>query len=264
MKQLYSLVPLALCALLNGCAKHPADPQDPYEPLNRNTYKLNNCIDHTLYRPVAQVYRHLLPEFVRTGVTHFFENLDEPVSFPNDLAQGKIKYASIDVIRFVINSTIGIAGLFDVATKMGLPKHSNSFGNTFAYYSDNKKSPYFIIPFLGPSTFRDTMALPFSVVTYAFTYVPGNTAFYASSALYYIELRSRLLPMDKMLDDAFDPYAAMRDAYLSHRNATIAKNDSMGDYNGDKSQITEGSDTPTGTPDDFTFDDKPTQTSAKK
>ncbi len=225
-----AIVLITFSGLLMSCATHPTDPQDPYEPFNRNVYKLNNCIDHTVYRPIAQIYSHLLPPFARKGVTNFFKNMDEPMIFTNDILQGKMRYAGIDVARFVINTTIGIVGLFDVASKIGLPKHTNAFGNTFAYYSDNKKSPYLVIPFLGPSTFRDAFAIPFNIVTNPILYFKRSGITYGLTALYYVNLRSRLLPLDKLIDTAFDPYAAIRDAYLTHRNNDIEIILTQGDY----------------------------------
>src|SRR3990167_6925881 len=141
--------------VLSGCATKAADPQDPYEAVNRPTYWFNVGIDLLVYRNVAYVYDYTFTHFAKTGVTNFFDNLGEVTSFPNDIAQGKVNYAFIDLTRFIINSSIGIGGLFDVASHLGLPTHSNDFGITLAFYSDNPKSPYFVIPFLGPSTMRE-------------------------------------------------------------------------------------------------------------
>lgn len=264
MKRSTYLAPIVLCLLASSCAKHPTNPQDPYEPLNRNVYKFNNCIDHTIYRPAAQVYKHFIPPFMRTGVTNFFSNLEEPMSFANDLLQGKVRYAGKDLLRLVINSTIGIAGLFDVATKMGLHKHLNTFGDTFAYWSDNKKSPYLIIPFLGPSTFRDAFGIPFNVAAWPITYVRSDGLFYGTTALFYVNLRARLLPLNRMIDTAFDPYAAMRNAYLTKRNQTIQSLEE-GDYVKGKTHDPQELDdyvhhgpkkqsVPSGAKDDYTFD----------
>lgn len=234
MNRARSLTILALCFFLQSCAKHPpTDPQDPYEAFNRNVYRFNNCVDHTLYRPVAEIYAHAIPPFVQTGVSNFFGNIIIPVTFLNDLAQGKIRYAGIALTRFVINSTIGIAGLIDIASKMGIPKHYNNFGNTLAFYSDNKQSPFLMLPFYGPATFRDAVAIPFNTVAYPFTYVSQDGSLYGVTALYLVSVRAQYLSYNNLLDSTFDPYAAMRHAYLANRNKTI-REIMDGDYTPDK------------------------------
>lgn len=270
MKLASKLLTLTIVAMsLTGCFRTNTNPRDPYENFNRNVFKLNNCIDHTLYRPITKVYSAITPPPLKKGITNFFNNVNEPDVMLNDLLQGKIRYAFIGLARLIVNSTLGIAGLFDVASHAGLPKHTNDFGKTFAFYSQNKKSSYLVLPFYGPTTFRDGVALPFSLsfIANPISYVAGNTITYSSVALYYINIRSKLLPYDKMIDQSFDPYAAVRNAYLAHRDANVISNAENGDYEPGKvekerslddivasSQADKKEDAPA--VDDFTFGDE--------
>ena len=226
----YSLTSILCASLLYGCAKNPVNPQDPYENFNRNMFKFNTCLDKILYRPVAKVYNFVTPKPIQDGVTRVFNNVEESTSFTNDFLQGKFRYALIDVTRFVVNSSIGIGGFFDVASHAGLPRHPNDFGKTFAYYSTSTLSPYIVLPFLGPSTMRDAFAIPANAATTWIVYINDRPLKYALGLIYYVNLRSSLLPMDKLMYEAFDPYAALRDAYLQHRNALVLQNAREGDY----------------------------------
>jgi len=226
----YALTTVISASLLVGCVKNPNYPQDPYENFNRNMFKFNTCLDKVLYRPVAKVYSHITPEPFQHGVTRVFANVEEGTAFVNDIFQGKFRYALIDLTRFVVNTSLGIGGFFDVAVHAGLPKHSNDFGMTMAYYSANGNSPYVVLPFLGPSTMRDAFAIPFNTATTYVAYLYDRPLKYTLGIVYYVNLRASLLPMDKLLYESFDPYAAMRDAYLQHRNTKVALNRAEGDY----------------------------------
>jgi phospholipid-binding lipoprotein MlaA len=224
MKHLSHFILFSLITFSTVACSKKTNTQDPYESFNRQMFKFNSTVDKTIYRPVAIVYDNVIPKPLKMGLTNFFNNLFTPDTFINDLLQGKVHYAMMDIARVIINSTIGIGGLYDVAAKIGLPYHDNDFGKTFAYYSHNKKSAYFVIPFLGPSTFRDAFALPFDAAASPLTYLSNRPAKYGLTALYYINLRSKLLPLDKMIDTAFDPYAAVRNAYLQKRDAAVINN----------------------------------------
>lgn len=218
-----------LCTILTasivGCAQKPGHAAtDPYEKFNRVVFAFNQDIDHLIYRPVATVYHTVFPPPLQTGIGHFFDNIDQLTTLPNDLLQGKVKYVFLDFWRFVINSTFGIGGLFDVASKWGLPKHYNDFGMTLAYWSGNKSSPYLQIPFLGPSTFRDGFGLMFNYVMSPYPYLRPDGWNYYTRAVNYVDIRARLLPTDQLVDQAFDPYIFVRSAYLQHRNATLTAN----------------------------------------
>ncbi len=221
----------AVGLLAAGCARTPTNPEDPYENFNRFMFALNMDVDHLVLRPTAKIYKNATPPFFQTGVNNAYNNLAELNTAPNDLFQGKINWTLIDITRFLVNSTIGIAGLFDPASHMGLPTHNNSLGLTLAYYSDNKKSPYLLLPILGPSTFRSLLSVPFAVATNPFTYYGPDYVTYGVYALGVINARANLLDTDKFVDDAFDPYAAVRNAYLTKTHDRVNRILTEGDYN---------------------------------
>tara|TARA_B100001758_G_C18407132_1_gene612892 strand:+ start:876 stop:1574 length:699 start_codon:yes stop_codon:yes gene_type:complete len=183
---------------------------DPFEELNRKTYEFNEKLDSKILKPTAQAYSKLPPP-VKKGVTNFFNNLEEVDTSVNQLLQGKPKKSINDITRFVINSTIGIAGLFDVATKMGLERHEEDFGQTLAVWGVGE-GPYIMLPLLGPSTLRDTLSRPvssFLSVTFHMTDTDVNIALKSVDAL---ETRERLLEVESLLSG--DKYAFVKDAYI--------------------------------------------------
>jgi phospholipid-binding lipoprotein MlaA len=214
---------VASAASLSSCASawHPANPQDPYEGYNRKVFKFNLGVDRYVYRPIAKGYKAVTPQFVRTGVGNFFSNVGLVPDMANDLLQANGHWFLSDLGRLAINTTVGIGGLFDVAKHAGLPKHSQDFGLTMAKWGA-KDSPYFVFPFLPPGTARDFFGV--NVVGYAtspWTYVQPDWVSYSAVALNIIDQRAGLLPTDKLVDQAFDPYLFVRDAYLQNRAAKI-------------------------------------------
>ena len=182
---------------------------DPFEELNRKTFEFNEKLDSTILRPTSEVY-YKFPTKVKTGVTNFFNNLEEIDTSVNQLLQGKPKKALNDMTRFIINSTIGIAGLFDVASKMGLERHEEDFGQTLAVWGV-PEGPYIMLPFLGPSTLRDTASLPvssFLSVPFHMTDTDANIALKSIDAL---ETRERLLEVESLISG--DKYSFVKDAY---------------------------------------------------
>lgn len=173
---------------------------------------------------MAKVYHTILPPPLQTGITNIFDNIDELDTMSNDILQGKFKYVFLDLWRLIINSTIGLGGLFDVATKLGLRPHYNDFGMTLAYWSGKVNSPYLQIPFLGPSTFRDALGLGADYVMSPYPYLRPEGWNYYSQAVRFVSIRTNLLDTDKLVDDAFDPYIFVRNAYLQHRKAAIEAN----------------------------------------
>lgn len=224
----HGIVVASLLAL-SGCAKK-TETQDPYESFNRQVFAFNTTVDKAVLKPVAEGYQFVTPTFVRTGVTNFFNNLSVPATFVNDILQGKARFAIVDVTRLIVNTTVGVGGLFDVATHMGITHHRNDFGKTFAYWTGDDRSDYLMLPFLGPSTFRDTAAIPFTVLSNPLFYVNNDAINYGGTALDFVNFRANLLPSDPLVYNAFDPYAAMRDAYLQTRNKAILHNNDEGDY----------------------------------
>lgn len=191
--------------------------KDPYEEYNRSAYHLNKGLDKLIFKPVATVYNTLIPWPIKTGVTNVFNNLGEPATVANDLLQGKVYQATSDAWRFVINSTFGVLGLFDVAKHIGLPRHVQDIGLTFAHWG-YVSSNYVVLPVFGPSTVRDTIALP---INYGMTVYPYINSEATSNYLYAtntVSQRASLLDLEKIAEQAaYDRYAFERDAYLQRR-----------------------------------------------
>jgi len=215
---LFSL--LITSCLFSGCArdKNPSDPRDPYEHFNRRTFAMNKQIDAVFIRPVARTYDAVLPGPVKKGISNFFNNFGEISNFINDVLQLDYYECMTDASRFVINTTIGIGGLFDFASKMGLERNYEDFGLTLAHWGSTN-TPYFVIPILGPSTFRDAVgfAINYELLS-PWTYIYPIELRYYGLTLKYIDLRAKLLPGDKLVNEAFDPYTFVRDAYLQRRD----------------------------------------------
>lgn len=207
---------------LVGCAhKAPTNPADPFESFNRKVFKLNMAVDSVILKPPARLYAAVVPGPVRKSVNNFYTNLDLVPSVANDLLQAEFKWAIKDTWRLAINSTLGVGGLFDVAVKCGLPPHSNDLGLTLAKWGD-KKSPYLVIPLLGPSTLRDGAGWLFQFALYSpYVYVKEDNVVYGLLAVRTIDLRSQLFEAERLMDQALDKYSFMRDAYLQHRNYLI-------------------------------------------
>ena len=206
----------------SSCTIYGDNPEDPFEPINRKTYAVNNLIDKNFLKPTAKVYKAVIPSFIRKGINNVYNNIAMLPTIANDLFQTDFNYAIKDTWRFFFNSTIGIGGFFDVAaSSFKLPPHNNDLGITFAKWGDTK-SPYVVIPLLGPSTIRDGMGMLFDYSLFTpYFWIPNDDAAYSILAVRYVDLRSQLLEMDKYVDESFDQYAFVRDAYLQHRNYLI-------------------------------------------
>jgi phospholipid-binding lipoprotein MlaA len=212
------------CLSLFGCASLPPgenrDSRDPWERLNRTTFKVNTSLDHAIARPVARGYEKVTPKVVRTGVSNFFDNLFYPVVMVNDLLQLKFKPFGQDIGRFLLNTTVGIGGLFDPATRAGLPKSDEDLGQTFGYWGI-KPGPYLVIPILGPSDVRDGIGRVGDGFLSPLSYVNNNYIRYGLYGVSVIDIRYRLLPQDKLLDEAYDPYSFLKNAYLQRREYQV-------------------------------------------
>lgn len=205
------------CIAMWGCSQTNPHAQDPFEGLNRATFRFNKVVDSAVAKPVAYLYLRYLPAPFQVGIGNFFDNLRELPNVANDVLQFKFGYAAHDASRFLINSTIGIFGLFDPASALGLEHRKEDFGQTL-YHWGYENSSYLVLPFLGPSTFRD--ALGMAVDYYAFSVWPWVESDwkYAFLAVDFIDLRARLLRKESVLDVlAVDEYSFMRDAYFQHR-----------------------------------------------
>lgn len=207
--------------LLSACIAKGTHPEDPYEPLNRKTHAFNMAFDAVLLRPAAKVYKAVLPAPIRAGVNNAYNNVNLLPTVANDLLQASWNDAIKDTWRFIINSSLGIGGILDVASTFNLPPHSNDLGLTFAKWGD-KKSPYLVIPLLGPSTFRDGMGMMFDYALFTpYPYIPSDYVLYGLLGLRYVDLRSQMLETDHLIHESFDQYAFIRDAYLQHRQYLI-------------------------------------------
>lgn len=215
----------ALALLLGGCASspYPPAPDDPWQGYNRAMYGFNTALDHAVLRPVARGYKAVTPPFVRGRVNDFFSNLGDVSVTANDLLQGKPQ-ALADFTRFLMNTTFGVGGLFDVATPLGLPKHHEDIGMTLAVWGV-PEGPYVILPLFGPSTLRNAPSpwVDGSLLNPT-TYSLSGWPLWSLTSLKFVSLRAGLLPLDSSIDEAYDPYAFVRSAYLQHRRYLLGKN----------------------------------------
>ena len=215
------LLLLGLSGLISGCATTQTNGNvDPIEPANRVFYNINDTLDKHLLKPVAQSYAKITPRPVRTSVTNFFDNLTYLNVVLNSLLQGKLDQGLSDATRFLFNSTIGIGGLFDVATPMGLPEHEEDFGQTMAVWGLGEGA-YLYLPLNGPTTVRNTPDIVTSTLLNPFFYIT-STILYPISALNTINKRANLLEATNIRDEAaVDPYTFTREAYLQQREFLI-------------------------------------------
>ena len=191
---------------------------DPFEDLNRDIFIFNEKLDEKLLKPAALTYRKVTPQFARTGVTNFFKNLEEIDTTINQVLQGEIKYAFNDASRFVINSTIGLLGLIDVASKMGLEKHEEDFGQTLGVWGFDS-GPYIMIPFLGPSNPRDLLSRPISSFLSGTFAMEDNDVKITLVGIDALETRERLLDAETLIIG--DKYIFVKDAYIQSREYEI-------------------------------------------
>jgi len=222
---------LAVVAVLAGCANGPTrNPRDPFEPFNRSVYKFNDGVDRAVLKPVATVYRDVTPPLVRTGVGNFFRNLTEPWSFVNNVLQGRIQDAGETWIRFAVNTVFGLGGILDIAGEANIDRHKQDFGQTLAFYGV-PTGPYLILPLLGPSTVRDTAALPIDLKGNLLSHVDDVSLRNSLYALRVVDTRANLLRVSSVLDGAaLDQYSFTRDAFLQlRRNQRKDTTESDGD-----------------------------------
>ena len=214
-------------ALVAGCATTQQTERvakiDPFESMNRAVFTFNENADEYVIKPVAEAYQFVLPEFVRTGVTNFFSNIGDVFVAVNNLLQGKPGNAANDIGRFLVNSTIGILGLFDVATEVGLEKNKEDFGQTLGVWGV-PSGPYVVLPLFGPSSVRDTAGLVVDIKT---DFILNSDHLnhdqkVGSTVLRVVNQRANLLNASQLLEDAaFDKYSFLRDSYLQRRHNQV-------------------------------------------
>lgn len=223
-KNLFKLLAALIIALsLIGCASQSN--KDPLEGINRGIYKFNDVADKAVIKPVAKGYKAIAPTPVRSGINNFFNNLRTLTSVLNNLLQFKFSNAFSEAGRFVINTTFGVAGFIDVAGMDKIPVHKEDFGQTLGHWGVNSGA-YLVLPFIGPSTVRDTTGLVVDTATtdpITYTHNIGEIRLHNQlRAAQFIDKRTELLDATDIVDEAsLDPYAFMRDAYLQHRASAV-------------------------------------------
>ncbi len=220
--------------LLAGCATVPTDPaaraeykrlNDPLEPTNRAIFGFNEFLDKALIRPLAEVYHFILPNFVEERITVFLRNVGEPLTFVNDMLQGQPNRGGMTLGRFLTNSTLGIGGIFDVASDFDMPRHNEDFGQTFGVWGIGE-GPYLVLPILGPSTVRDgfgtaadTFADPVSI---GINQANVSGLSIGRIAITGLDARARNLEMvDQLRRESLDTYATLRSAYRQNRRSEV-------------------------------------------
>lgn len=226
-KRLIKILMLISIALVAGCATTQQSERvakvDPFESINRAVFTFNENADEYVVKPAAEAYKFVLPEFIRTGVTNFFSNIGDVFVAANNLLQGKPVNAANDIGRFLVNSTIGILGFFDVATDAGLEKNQEDFGQTLGVWGLSD-GPYVVLPFFGPSSVRDTAGFVVDVKT---NFILNSNHLnddqkIGTTVLRVVNYRANLLEASQLLEDAaFDKYSFLRDSYLQRRRNQV-------------------------------------------
>ncbi len=223
-KKIFTLFSLCFYVLaLAGCASQAN--KDPLEGMNRGIYKFNDVTDKAVFKPVATAYKAIAPSPIRTGINNFFSNLGTLTSVFNNLLQFKFANAFSESGRFVINSTFGLAGFIDLAGMDRIPVYKEDFGQTLGYWGVGSGA-YLVLPFLGPSSVRDTTGLIVDTAStdpIKYTHNIGQVRLHNQlRAVQFLDKRAELLDASDLVDDAsLDPYAFMRDAYLQRRASLV-------------------------------------------
>ena len=234
---------LLLLAAMSGCATTHNNPVDPFEGFNRAVFNFNDGVDRVALKPAAIAYRNVLPQFVQTGVGNFFGNLADVWTSINNLLQGKVDRGLTDILRVAVNSTLGFGGLLDIGSEAGLQKHKVDFGQTLGVWGV-KSGPYVVLPLLGPSTLRDSLALPVDLAGNPVTYAESSRVRIAASLVRAVDLRASVLDASSLIEDAaIDRYEFIRDAYLQRRESKIHDGESAPRKQGG---LTDGADEPNG------------------
>jgi phospholipid-binding lipoprotein MlaA len=227
------LATVAAALLLSACATNAPppeerDPVDPWEPFNRSVYQFNRTLDKAVVRPVARGYTTVVPDPIETGVTNFFDNLLSLQVMINLALQGRPGDTARMFERFFLNTVFGLAGIFDVSTMSGLPDYEEDFGQTLAVWGW-KDSRYLVLPFLGPSTLRDGLA----EIPDSYSNIVWREALQGREwglAIDLIQRRANALEREKQLEDAYDEYLFVRDAWLQNREFKITGESQTPDY----------------------------------
>ena len=217
-------------ALCLACASSPNNPDgtkpvrspaDPWEPLNRSFYKTTRAFDAVTLKPIAKGYEKITPKFIRLGITNFSQNLRSPLNIVNHFLQGKLGDGFKQSGRLVMNTTLGLGGLLDVATDAGIEVKNEDFGQTLAVWGVTD-GPYLFVPLLGPRTVRDATMIPLNLLADPLYHYEDSSVRDKAYLLRAINARQRLLSAEELLlEDAYDPYIRTREAYLQRRKYLI-------------------------------------------
>lgn len=220
-----AVVLLAACSTTGTQQGYGQSPQDPYESYNRSIYSFNMVLDRNIMQPIARGYQDVVPSPARTGVSNFFGNLGDVWSLVNNSLQLKGEAAMSSFFRVAVNSTFGLGGLLDVATEMRLERYKTDFGLTLGHWGV-PTGPYLMLPFLGPSNVRDTVAWPVDYYGNPLAHLHPDSHRYALTGLRVIDSRANLLGTTDLLESAaLDPYIMMRDFYMAQRKALDSDDD---------------------------------------
>lgn len=211
---------LSVALALSGCAT-TGNPQDPLEGFNRAMFSFNDTIDKAALKPAATVYKSVLPSFVQTGIGNFFGNIGDVWTAVNNMLQGKVADGLSDFMRFAINTTFGFGGVLDIGSEAGLPKHKEDFGQTLGKWGVGSGA-YVVLPLLGPSTVRDTIALPLDYRGDLWTYKYPVRWRTVGSLVRVIDQRAAVLDASNLIEEAaLDRYEFVRDAFLQRRESKV-------------------------------------------
>jgi len=200
---------------------------DPFEDINKKTHNLNQTLDLQVASPVARFYKRITPDILEIGITNFTRNIEDLSIAVNNMLQGKVNEGISDLFRFTINSTLGIAGFIDVSTGLGFKKHDEDFGQTLAIWGVDE-GPYIVLPGLGPSTLRDTLAMiPDSFLTPLWLIDHDRTS-YSLTAIDLVDTRARYLGLESVVIG--DEYLFYKDAYLQSREFEIKDGEIEDDF----------------------------------
>jgi phospholipid-binding lipoprotein MlaA len=220
---------ICVAALATGCATTrtgdsgavAASPEDPIEGFNRGVFTVNDKLDRALFKPLAQGYVNIFPVQVRSCVSNIFGNMADVPAAINNLLQGKIRDSASDICRIGVNTTIGVGGCFDIATKWGFEKHNEDFGQTLGVWGV-PSGPYLVLPLFGPSTFRDAPALIVDAYTDPAHYISYVAPRNILIGVRLVDKRANALDTTNFIDNAaLDPYVFVRDAYLARRRSLV-------------------------------------------
>ncbi len=218
-----SLMVLVAGLLAAGCASVPSgqpDPRDPWERFNRASFRVNDALDRAVLRPTARAYVKVMPRIVRTGVSNVFANLETVTTLVNDALQGKMSAVGHDSARLLLNTTLGLGGLLDPASAAGIDRNDEDFGQTLGVWG-LQSGPYLMLPFLGPSTVRDTIGRVPDHFTDPTHYLEDDSTRYTITAVEIIDLRAGLLDYDDDLAQSFDRYAFVRNVWMQRREYKV-------------------------------------------